>query len=668
MANWIRRVGLVAAFIVALLGMPEAGLRMASAQDIPRAATPDEPTSSAETMGAMTKQFDWVDTSSPRATLRSLITGTRRYYDLIRKEGYTRRNRNELSNIITQSKRLFDLRNVPPGYSREIAYETPAFIRAALARVPLPDMSKVPDEEEMAARVRDGKSLVYRVPGTPFEIARTDAGPEAGRYQFTQDTISHARDFFQEIRDYPVQPEQADMEGLYEAYFMSPGPMIPFQWVRRLPSWMQIEIFKNRVWQWLLFMATVVVSAVGVFLLDRFVKRLAYGLSQLNRNMLLLARPIAVIALAYGLEEFFLHHVHVMGELGRSVVFAKHLVVLFASVMLTMVVGNVLAEFVAGFRYFKGQQLDQQLVRLLIRLVSVVIAVVIVIEELHQIGFSLATLVAGAGVGGLAIALAVQDTLKNIFAGIELALDKPFVVGQRVKMKEYEGDIEEIGLRSTKVRTLAGHQVVIPNQDLARLDVENVGRRPHIRRRFSITITYDTPPIKIGRAVEILKEILSIPEVKEESPKPHPNEAVNQPDYPPRVYFDDFNPDSLNILVIYWYHPPELWDFLEHSHWINLQIVERFNAEGIDFAFPTQTLYHAGDIKRPLAIGTSRQSADVPARPDSEVVSPGGNADNFMPPRPEKEGESPAAQTEADILDSTAANDDEAAAADATGC
>ncbi len=85
--------------------------------------------------------------------------------------------------------------------------------------------------------------------------------------------------------------------------------------------------------------------------------------------------------------------------------------------------------------------------------------------------------------------------------------------------------------------------------------------------------------------------------------QPHPNEAINQPDFPPRVFFNDFNPASLNILVVYWFHPPEYWDYLAHARWINIQIMERFKAEGIDFAFPTQTLHLAGDEKRPLTVG-----------------------------------------------------------------
>nr|MDJ0861915.1 mechanosensitive ion channel family protein [Gammaproteobacteria bacterium] len=138
---------------------------------------------------------------------------------------------------------------------------------------------------------------------------------------------------------------------------------------------------------------------------------------------------------------------------------------------------------------------------------------------------------------------------------------------------------------------------------------------------------YDTPPEKVNRAVEIVREILSVPEATDaetnDSPRalaepaatdgetekpPHPNEAINQPDYPPRVFFNDFNPASLNILVVYWFHPPEYWDYLEHAHWINVQIMERFKAEGIDFAFPTQTLHLAGDKKRPLTVGQRWES------------------------------------------------------------
>jgi len=567
------------------------------------------------------KAFDWVDTSSPKGTMNSFLMGTQRYYDLIREDGYTRNNWRELTNIITQAERLFDLRMVPSGHRRDVAHETTALIREAIARVPLPKLEEIPDEDEMAARVMAGKSAVYRVPNTPFEIARTESGPDTGRYQFTQKTVDQARDFYEEIKAYPFQPEQADIKGLYEAYFLSPGPLIPRQWIEGLPRWLQAEFLGNRVWQFMVVAACIVFYVTVILMLHALIKHVSRAWNPLSRHLILLLRPFVAIVLVFTLEWFFIHQVRLTGEVARVVEFVKHLIVLFASVVITMVSGGVLAEIIVSTRRFGHQQLDQQLTRLLFRLLAIVIAVFIVIIELQQLGFSLATLLAGASVGGLAVGLAAQDTLKNIFGGIELSLDKPFVVGQRVKIKGYNGEIEEIGLRSTKIRTLSGHQINIPNQELAKLDIENIGRRPYIRRKFNISITYDTPPEKIARALELLKEILAVPEVRETEPdapatgygttrKSHPNEKINQVNFPPLVYFSDLNTDSLNLLVYYWYHPPEYWDYLEHATWINMQIIERFNAEGIDFAFPTQTLHLAGDDKRFLSVGLKSSSRE----------------------------------------------------------
>jgi MscS family membrane protein len=216
-------------------------------------------------------------------------------------------------------------------------------------------------------------------------------------------------------------------------------------------------------------------------------------------------------------------------------------------------------------------------------------------------------------------------------------------VGQRVKVMGQDGTVESIGLRSTKIRLLSGHLTSIPNEKMAAVEIENIAQRPFIKRVLNVTITYDTPPEKINRAVEILREILAVPEppevestesseavaetagteelvetvATEGEPAPHPNEPINQPNFPPRVYFNDLNADSLNILVIYWYHPPLYWDYLEHAQWVTLQIMERFNAKGIDFAFPTQTLHLAGDDKRALTVGQRWVSNDESFSPSA---------------------------------------------------
>jgi MscS family membrane protein len=190
----------------------------------------------------------------------------------------------------------------------------------------------------------------------------------------------------------------------------------------------------------------------------------------------------------------------------------------------------------------------------------------------------LTSIIAGLGIGGLALALAAQDSLKHLLGSFVLAGDKPFEIGDRVNIDGHDGPIESIGLRSTRIRTLEGHLVTVPNGELANKTIQNIGKRPHIRRLLNLSLTYDTSPAKIKEAKEIVLEIL----------KDH--EGMH-PDFPPYVYFNDFKADYLNLFVIYWYHPPAYWDYMAFSEKVNLQIIERFNAAGIEFAFPTQTIH-----------------------------------------------------------------------------
>jgi MscS family membrane protein len=208
---------------------------------------------------------------------------------------------------------------------------------------------------------------------------------------------------------------------------------------------------------------------------------------------------------------------------------------------------------------------------------------------LDNIGLKVSTLLAGLGVGGLAVALAAQDTLKNLLGSIMILLDKPYKVGQRILVKGHDGVVEEIGLRSTRIRLLTGHQATIPNDEMAKIDIENIGQRPHIRRKTNIGITYDTPPEKIEKAVDIILKILD-------------NHEGMDPEYPPRAYFNEYNPYSLNILVLYWYHPAEYWGYMKFSQEVNLQIARDFQKEGIKFAFPTTTTYLSQDEGQPLYV------------------------------------------------------------------
>jgi len=233
-----------------------------------------------------------------------------------------------------------------------------------------------------------------------------------------------------------------------------------------------------------------------------------------------------------------------------------------------------------------GSQAATVLLRPVRTMARIVIVITGVMVWLDNIGFNITTLLAGLGVGGLAVALAAQDTLKNFIASILILLDKPYMIGERILVRGHDGVVEEIGLRSTRIRELNGHQTIIPNDEMSRLDIENVGRRPHIRRSTTISIAYDTPLEKVEKAVDIIKGILD-------------NHEGMNPDSPPRVFFKEFAPTSLAIKMLYWYEPPRYWDFMDLNQRVNLQIMKEFEKEGIRLALPiTEARLTTDDGKR----------------------------------------------------------------------
>lgn len=235
-------------------------------------------------------------------------------------------------------------------------------------------------------------------------------------------------------------------------------------------------------------------------------------------------------------------------------------------------------------------KVDDALAPLVGRTIRITVAVLVIVNVVHVVsGQSVSAIVAGLGVGGLAIALAAQDTVKNFFGSLVILADRPFEIGDRIVVDGHDGPVEAVGFRSTKIRTLDGHVVVVPNAEMANKTVKNISKRPYIRRLMNVGITYDTPPEKVAKAVEILKELV----------KDH--EGMD-PAFPPRVFFNDFKDYSLNILVLYWYHPPDYWAFMAFGEKFNAELLKRFNDEGIEFAFPTRTLLLANDDRRQLQV------------------------------------------------------------------
>lgn len=260
----------------------------------------------------------------------------------------------------------------------------------------------------------------------------------------------------------------------------------------------------------------------------------------------------------------------------------KHL---FNAKTLLVVVGAWLALSLTGMVHRrlikKLTQQGRNETTILLRPLSTIIKVLIIIVSfllwLDNIGFNVTALLASLGVGGIAVGLAAQDTLKNFIGSIAVLLDKPYQVGERIRLKGHDGIVQEVGLRSTRMLGVDGNEVTIPNETMARNDIVNVTRRPHIRRIFNLHVAYDTPAEKLRQAVKALEGLLE-------------NHEGMDPELPPRVYLNEFGESTLNIEVWFWYHPPNFWDYKTFSQELNLRIKEILEDMGVAFAFPVRTV------------------------------------------------------------------------------
>ena len=363
----------------------------------------------------------------------------------------------------------------------------------------------------------------------------------------------------------------------------------------------EFEVFGNKLWRIIVLFGII----LAAFLVGKIAK---YILQKSATSLEKRDRPVASVTLNAIARGVVFLSAAVGIAIGLTALEMKATVAeacdTLSAILLTIGVGYMLywlvevpSTWFARMAEKTESKLDNMLAPIVLKSLRVTV-VLLVLVQIAQIlsDKPITSVIAGLGIGGLAVALAAQDTIKNFFGSLVLFVDKPFELGDRIVIDGHDGPVEEVGFRSTKIRTLEGHLVTIPNGELANKTIQNIGKRPHIRRIVNITITYDTPPEKIERAIAIVKELLE-------------NHEGMHEDYPPRVYLSNLNADSLNIMAIYWYHPPNYWDYMTFTERFNKEVLRRYNEEGIDFAFPTQTMYLAGDASRPLTVGVRNQNS-----------------------------------------------------------
>ena len=339
------------------------------------------------------------------------------------------------------------------------------------------------------------------------------------------------------------------------------------------------EFYGNSILNWAIAVGILILSFVVVKMLywifSNVIRRLTSKTKTNLDDVLInkLEKPLTylILILGYWISiHYLVFKVEVEIVLENAAYF---LLVVDGTAILSRIVDALISEVILPITEKSESSFDNQLIPVIQKGVRSIIWVLGIIIGLDNIGFDITAMIAGLGIGGLALALAAQDSVKNIFAGIMIFLDKPFRIKDRIQVDGFDGTVEEVGLRSTRLRTLEGRIVTIPNSRFTDNSVTNVTSQPTLKVKLNLGLTYDTDEVQMQKAIDILEDI-----VKDQ-------DAITD-DY--AAGFNGFGDFSLNILFIYYVKPDSHW--LDTQTLVNKEILRRFNKEGLEFAFPTQTI------------------------------------------------------------------------------
>ena len=346
-------------------------------------------------------------------------------------------------------------------------------------------------------------------------------------------------------------------------------------------DFLQKDFYWNTTGEWLLAFAIIIGSVLlgrAVFwVFSNVVKKLTAKTKTNIDDIIIdmveepISFAVAILGIWYGLDSLNLPDVaHVW--INRI----YYLLIIFnVAWLVNRVIDALIEEYLVPIIEKSESDLDDQLLPILRKGIHAAVWIMAVIVGLNNAGYDVGALIAGLGIGGLAFALAAQDTVANFFGGITIFVDKPFTVNDWIIINGHEGIVEEVGIRSTRIRTFPGRLITIPNKVFAESAIENVAAEPSRRVILMLGLTYDTDHNRIKEALSILNEIHT--------------KYAHQLEEKHLELFDSFGDFSLNVKFIYYIKKGE--DIFQLNSTINLEILERFNNAGLEFAFPTQTIH-----------------------------------------------------------------------------
>lgn len=352
--------------------------------------------------------------------------------------------------------------------------------------------------------------------------------------------------------------------------------------LEHLPDWAMEKWLGLFIWQhfalFLWILGSFVLMKIFQYILENYVKRLTVKTkTEWDDNLLHeVETPLGYLFLALFLRLTYsqlLLPVKVNAWMASSLSVLRDIIIFWLIYKLV----NVFCDYLTQLTAKTKNTFDDQLVPLVRKSLKVFTFIIGLIFILQNNGVNVTAFITGLGIGGLAFALAAKDTLANLFGSVTIFLDRPFGIGDWIKAGDAEGIVEEVGFRSTRIRTFYNSQVSIPNSVMANADIDNLGRRQYRRIYTMLNVTYSTPTEKIQAFVDGIRALIKA------------NPKMRQDYY--EVHFNNFGPHSLDIMVYAFFQVPSWSEELSQKHQFFMDIVKLAEKLEVDFAFPTQTIH-----------------------------------------------------------------------------
>ena len=324
------------------------------------------------------------------------------------------------------------------------------------------------------------------------------------------------------------------------------------------------------------FVLFFIIQRLSTWIITRLLKSRSEILAKVKSELGKISRILSLFIIARTFL-YFLPMIQLPVRVNYLLVRLAGVISIFFLVFLVARILKVVFHYLDDFTKKTENTLDDHLFPVISRIVNIIVWAVGFIYILEYLNVNVTALIAGISIGGLAIALAAQDTVKNFFGSLMIFIDRPFQIGDWVNFDDVDGTVEEVGIRSTRIRTFANSVVYVPNGMLADKVINNMGLRQYRRFKTSLGITYSTPPKRIELFVEGVKEII----------KRHPK---TRKDYY-EVHLNSFAESSINILLYCFFEAPNWTEELKAKHEVMHAILILAEDIGVSFAFPSQSIY-----------------------------------------------------------------------------